>query len=141
MIEVRVAGLWRRGRALLLAEHEKHGERYWVLPGGHVKRGETLEEALVREFAEEVGVDVRVGDLVLVDDFIGAGRHVIDLYFAVEPADAAAEPRSIEDGALRGVRFVDTDAFATIDVRPPIGDALAEYVRTGRPPRTYLGRP
>jgi mutator protein MutT len=38
----------------------------WSLPGGAVEVGETLEQAVMREVAEEVGFDVVVGDVVAV---------------------------------------------------------------------------
>jgi 8-oxo-dGTP pyrophosphatase MutT (NUDIX family) len=58
----------------------------WVLPKGHVERGETTEEAAVREVREESGVDAQVvaplGELRFNDDrvqiflmrFLAAGR-------------------------------------------------------------------
>lgn len=37
---------------------------FWALPGGIVRRDETLEDACKREFLEETGYEVTVGKLV-----------------------------------------------------------------------------
>ena len=51
-------------------------ERFWDLPGGASRAGETLREALAREWEEEVGWKPAVGDLLMVAD--GAKRHATD---------------------------------------------------------------
>lgn len=38
----------------------------WSLPGGAVEVGETLEEAVIREVAEEIGLEVKAEDVVAV---------------------------------------------------------------------------
>ena len=54
--------LVRRGRPPAFGE--------WSLPGGAVEPGESLEEAVVREIAEEIGLKVEVVEVVAVLDRI-----------------------------------------------------------------------
>lgn len=59
-IEVAVGLLWRRGRVLAAQRPEgKAHEGYWEFPGGKLEQGETPQDALIRELAEELGVGVR----------------------------------------------------------------------------------
>jgi 8-oxo-dGTP diphosphatase len=54
----------RSGPTWLMVRHERLGVTRWELPGGHVERGEALEDAAARETFEETGVPVRVGRLL-----------------------------------------------------------------------------
>jgi 8-oxo-dGTP pyrophosphatase MutT (NUDIX family) len=55
--EVTVAAIVVRDRRYLLVEEEIGGELVFNQPAGHVERGETLLEAVVRETLEETGWD------------------------------------------------------------------------------------
>jgi 8-oxo-dGTP diphosphatase len=46
----------------------------WEFPGGKQEPGETAEQTLVREFAEELAVPVTVGRRLFVGEFSNAGR-------------------------------------------------------------------
>lgn len=54
-----VNALFLRDGSVLLARRSLHRTAYaglWSFPGGHVEAGETFEQALLREVAEEVNV-------------------------------------------------------------------------------------
>jgi 8-oxo-dGTP diphosphatase len=60
----------RDGAVLLIRRGHAPGLGSWSLPGGRVEAGETAEQALAREVAEETGLVVKVGALageVLLD--------------------------------------------------------------------------
>ena len=60
--------LVRDGRVLMVqqAYNNRYGKGagHWFVPGGYVKPGETLAEAVVREIHEETGIVGRVGGLL-----------------------------------------------------------------------------
>jgi len=60
------AGLVFRGGKLLITKRydDAHLGGLWEFPGGKVEPKETFEQCLVRELHEELGIEVKVGELV-----------------------------------------------------------------------------
>jgi 8-oxo-dGTP diphosphatase len=72
-----------QGKILLV--RQATSRRFWTLPGGKVKRGEGLIEALQREVKEESGLIVQIGYLVAVRD--RPEKAAITLLFDAESKD------------------------------------------------------
>ena len=151
-VRVRVGALLfddpRDPSAVLLAEHDGLWEDrpFWTPPGGGVEFGESLDEALRREVTEETGVDVEVGPLRYVLDFVRPPLHAVSFYFTctAPELDAARLGRDPELGdrqLLRDLRLVPFDGLSGLTLYPePFATRLAADARAGFPEGTvYLG--
>lgn len=71
----------------ILVQREKDGNEY-ALPGGHVKIGETLENGLIRETMEEIGVKIVCKRLLWSEECFwkwnGKQVHNIAFYYLVD---------------------------------------------------------
>lgn len=119
-IEFIARGLLTSGSKVLLCQNVKHG--YLYLPGGHIEFAESARAALVREFLEECGVQVRVGSLALASEATFQTKkrwhHELNLVFHVEHAGKGdlKKVRSKEDGIA--FVWVDLAAVPELDIRP-----------------------
>jgi 8-oxo-dGTP diphosphatase len=88
------------GRVLLIRRGKEPLRGRWVVPGGTVELGETLEEALVREIQEETGLLVRPREVVAVFDRIHREADRVDYHYVIVDylCDyVAGEPRAGSD--------------------------------------------
>jgi 8-oxo-dGTP diphosphatase len=140
---IRVSAILRwRGRVLLI-RHEKAGREVWLLPGGGVKAGESLVDALDRELGEEVGIEPPSveGPVALVDSISPERslrtKHVVHIIFAGD-LDGSLEAVASRDAAVRGHRLFGFDELDGVVLHPPI----ARFLQRWRPgdPAVYLGR-
>jgi len=76
-------------RIVLVKRGISPGYGQWVIPGGFVDRGETLEEAAIRETLEETNLQVRLTSLLNVYSYPG-NTVVIVVYLAEAVAGVPA---------------------------------------------------
>jgi 8-oxo-dGTP diphosphatase len=112
------------GRPILLIERKNppHG---WALPGGFVDLGESLEQAAVREAAEEVCLPVTL--LELLGCYSAPDRDPrFHTASAVYIAEASGTPRAADDAA--NVQAFTTDALPSV-LAFDHGLILADYLK------------
>jgi len=87
---IRVSGVLKRNDEILLIEHSKDSQVYYLLPGGGADGGlETLSQSLVREFEEELCMKVAVGELLMVAQSVApdGSRNIVHMIFEVFSED------------------------------------------------------
>lgn len=73
----------------------------WEFVGGKVEKGETFEEALIRECQEEIGVTVRVGDVFMEVDHEYPDITIHLTLFNAEIVDGV--PQKLEHNDIRSI--------------------------------------
>ncbi len=69
-----VSALVVRDGKVLLVKRVNPPVGLWSLPGGHVELGETLRAAVLRELAEETGIEAEIAGLIDCIDIINRSR-------------------------------------------------------------------
>lgn len=130
-IRVRICGCLIKEDKLLMLRHEGIGQKgyYWNVPGGNPEKGETLLDALKREFEEETFLKVIPGEFLCLREFIAPPLHAIEMYFKVNFVSGAAslgsDPENVE--ILSELKWFSAQEFENLDpqCRP---DFLKPYV-------------
>lgn len=125
-IRVKALGLhWRGGRLLAAEVYDDNGRIKGVRPlGGTVEFGEPARSAVVREFREELGVEITIsGEPIFFENIYvheGAPGHELVVLFNVEfPAGAFADRTQIsfaeDNGAMSIARWFNLDELDLAD--------------------------
>jgi len=135
-----VAGALARGGRLLLARRTDADPLagFWELPGGKVEPGETPEEALRREWREELALDVLGSDALTFVSGAPNGRHVTILLYLVR--EVAGEPAPVGVGELRWASPEEAGRLPLLPADSPLvarvprdGSGLFEATERARP--------
>jgi 8-oxo-dGTP diphosphatase len=115
-----------RGRVLIAQRPAgKHMAGYWEFPGGKIAPGESSEQALRRELAEELGVSLHRCHPLLQLRHDYADRVVELEVFAVD--DYGGQPAALEDQALKWVAVDELGGQALLPADRPIIEALNSH--------------
>jgi ADP-ribose pyrophosphatase YjhB (NUDIX family) len=112
----------------------------WTVPGGGVEVGESLEEAALRELAEETGLSCTLGPIVeVLDRVIRAADGRVEYHYVILDFLGSAPTGSLAAGSdCADARWVELDALSGMDLtdglEPVIRRALEMRSRNERGP-------
>ena len=136
---IRVYGIWIHGDKLLVNEEIIRGRSIIKFPGGGLDWGEGTRDCLVREWKEELDIDIEVLDHFYTTDYFQPSAYdnsqVISIYYLVTAAvpDAFINSEPNERTYWMSLEDVSADTF-TLAIDKIVGKMLHDHLRRIRKP-------
>ena len=120
-MRVRAAGLVIESNKVLVLRYNYAGKRIHALPGGNIEQGEFAPQTLVREFREELGLEISVGPLRFVGEMQAQKQIGQTLHLIFEVAILNGEPRlNPQETSAESVLWLDGDALSEAALYPDL---------------------
>ncbi|MBX3242121.1 MAG: NUDIX domain-containing protein [Chitinophagaceae bacterium] len=149
LFNVRVYGLLvNEARQVLVSDEYIRGDYYTKFPGGGLEFGEGTRDCLVREFMEEMNLEVEVTEHLYTTDFFQMsaftpGQQIIAIYYKVKALQPIVVPlrnkpfdfdtaqlRTYEEtGETETFRLISWEDFSGEAVTLPIDKIVADLIK------------
>jgi ADP-ribose pyrophosphatase len=120
------ACVFKDGRILLIQRGTPPSKGKWSVPGGAIELGESLQQTAKRELDEECGVEIDVGELFDVENFIIRDEddniqfHYIVTYLTANYVSGDIRPGSEELDVCWATR----EELINLDMNPLVRDYM-----------------
>lgn len=99
-MRIRPCGIWIVNKQLLTLRYSYGNRERFNLPGGGHEGQETLVDTLIREFYEELGVEITVGPLQFTSETYVQDHHTLHMAFQITNITGIPQCRRPETSAL-----------------------------------------
>ncbi len=126
MVQV-AAALIRKGNTFLICQRPKNKARglLWEFVGGKLEKGETKEQALVRECKEELDVRIRVNDV-----FLSLVHEYPDITIELTVFNAEIESGEIKLLEHNDAKWIRSDEIGDFDFCPADKEILEKIKKS-----------
>jgi ADP-ribose pyrophosphatase YjhB (NUDIX family) len=127
---IRVYGIWLNEGRILINEELIRGSKVIKLPGGGLEWGEGIRECLIREWKEELNIDIEVHDHFYTTDFFQHSAfddsQVISIYYWV--SSLKVPEKIINYMENERTYWVDASSIRSASFTLPIDQVVGEMI-------------
>lgn len=133
-----------RDDCILLSQYEDDRGYWYVVPGGGVSHGESLEVALHRELLEEIGAEVTIGPVVAIrevaalpkdEPYLPENFHQVEVFFSCKLLQFVQTPVAM-DASQIGFTWLPLDQLENALFFP---EAFKGHLVNRQFPKIYFG--
>ena len=144
---IRIYGiLMDNNKRVLVSDEFIRGEYFTKFPGGGMELGEGTRDCLIREFKEETGLDVTIGNHIYTTDYFQISAfnnkdQIISIYYFAHaeepfkldiksiPFDFAPHQIADSNGQSEVLRWIDWSEFTEETVSLPIDKVVVKMLK------------
>lgn len=128
-INIRPAILIIENQQVLTMQYNYGEQEVYNLPGGNLELGEHLSDALAREMQEELGIEVEVGEMILVGEvyFEDRKKHTLHLLFEGKITAGIPTLNPKETSAL-AIKWLAINDLETVNLYPNLSRQIHYYL-------------
>ncbi len=137
-VRIRVCGICIEEGKLLLVNHAMGRKmELWLPPGGGINLNESAEEALIREFKEETGLNIEVEKFMFVNEFKSGVLHAIELFFKVKKTGGTLA-KGFDPELSKGHQIINKVEFVSFKEIAIMEDEILHNILHGNISQEYL---
>ena len=122
-IGIRPCVILIENKKVLCVRYCSKKEEFYLFPGGGIEKGETIEEAAIREMEEETGIKVEIEKLAYVNDWIqdkANNLRVVNMFFIGKRISGKELFGEKDGGKVKDIEWIPLNKFRNKDFRPKI---------------------
>jgi len=124
-MKVRVSAVFVQAGKILCMKNIYGGKEIFSLPGGGVDKDTPLQEILVKEWKEELGIKVNIGDIILIGEAPAGKRYPQTLHVVFEAREIQGNPK-VQPNATHSldVAWIPVETSSDLPLYPDVGKQL-----------------
>jgi 8-oxo-dGTP diphosphatase len=131
-MRIRVSAVFEREREILCMKYVYGGKEVFALPGGGVDKDTPLQAAIIAEWRDEIGVNLELGDIILIGEAPVTKRHPQTLHIIFEAREIRGTPKIRPDSTHSlDIAWVPREKLQKSPLYPDVGKQLYEYLTGG----------
>ncbi|OPY88786.1 MAG: NUDIX domain protein [Syntrophus sp. PtaU1.Bin208] len=139
-MKVRVSAVYEQSGAILCMKYLYGGKEVFSLPGGGVDKDMPLQEVPAKEWKEELGVKVDIGDVILIGEAPAGKQYPRTLHIVFKVTEIHGIPKVQPEATCSlDVAWLAIEKLSDLPLYPDVGKQLhAYFTAESRPSLTFI---